>query len=76
MLQVNDQNGFLTTHGTTEKLKFAQSKGVRIPETYFLLGIIYNHPLHDIDEDMSKPIGMKLDNPVIRQMIYQLWDKH
>lgn len=76
MLQVNDQNGFLTTHGTTEKLKFAQSKGVCIPETYFLLGIIYNHPLHDIDEDMSKPIGMKLDNPVIRQMIYQLWDKH
>lgn len=73
-LQANDRNDYVSTHGTTEKLKFAQSKGICIPETYFLLGIIYNHPLHDSDEEMTRPLGMKLDNPVIRKMIKELWE--
>ncbi len=74
MLQANDQPGFLATHGTAEKLNYAQGKGASIPETYYLLGIIYNHPLHDSNEDMSKPLGMKLDNPIIRKMILSLWE--
>ena len=36
------------------------------------MGIIYNHPLHDSDEEMTRPLGMKLDNPVIRKMIKEL----
>lgn len=36
--------------------------GVCFPETYFLLEIVYNHPLHEISENMDKPLGMKLDN--------------
>lgn len=72
-LNENDQKEFIDTHGTMEKLKFAQTKGVSVPETYFLLGIIYNHPLHNTDEDMSRPLGMKLDNIVIKKMIENLW---
>lgn len=68
-----DRKEFLNTHGTNEKLKFAQSKGVFVPETYHLLSIIYNHPLHDADEDMSSSLSMKLDNPVIKNMIFKLW---
>lgn len=68
-----DREAFLNTHGTKEKLNFAQSIGVFVPETYHLLGIIYNHPLHDADEDMAYSLSMKLDNPVIRNMIYKLW---
>jgi energy-coupling factor transporter ATP-binding protein EcfA2 len=60
-------------HGTTGKLQFALKNGVCFPETYFLLGIVYNHPLHEISENMDKPLGMKLDNSTIKNMIMQLW---
>ncbi len=72
-LNICDQSEFISTHSTIDKLLLAQNKGVFIPETYFLLGIIYNHPLHNANEDMSRPLGMKLDNPIIRNMIYELW---
>ena len=68
-----DREAFINTRGTKEKLNFAQSKGVFVPETYHLLGIIYNHPLHDADENMACSLSMKLDNPVIKNMIYKLW---
>ena len=63
----------INTHGTTEKLHFAMKNGVCFPETYFLLGIVYNHPLHEISENMDKPLGMKLDNNTIKNMIMKLW---
>lgn len=73
-LQEEHRISFLSTHGTNEKLHEAQNHGVSIPETYFLLGIVYNHPLHIAgDEDLSKPLGMKLDNPSIKNMIRKLW---
>lgn len=73
-LQEGHRRLFLSTHGTNEKLHEAQSHGVSIPETYFLLGIVYNHPLHIAgDEDLSKPLSMKLDNPSIKNMIRKLW---
>lgn len=74
-LQEGHRRSFLSTHGTNEKLREAQSHGVSIPETYFLLGIVYNHPLHIAsDEDLSKPLSMKLDNPSIKNMIRKLWE--
>lgn len=66
---------FLATHGTTEKLNYAHNQGIVIPETYYLLGIIYNHPLHVIgDNDISKPLNMKLENETIKSMIQHLWE--
>lgn len=63
------------TNGTKNKLQFAQSIGVQIPETYFLLGIIYNTSLHlSQGQDISQPLGLKLENGTIKQMIRSLWD--
>jgi hypothetical protein len=73
-LEEEHRLSFLSKHGTNEKLYYAQKYGISIPETYFLLGIIYNHPLHVAgNEDLSKPISMKLDNPSIKSMIRKLW---
>lgn len=70
-----DKKEFLITHGTTEKLNYAHELGVVVPETYYLLGIIYNHPLHIAgDNDISKPLSMKLENITIKSMIKHLWD--
>ena len=66
---------FLATHGTTEKLNYAHNQGIVVPETYYLLGIIYNHPLHMVcDNDISKPLSMKLENETIKSMIKHLWE--
>lgn len=65
---------FLETHGTIAKLEYARSLGIIIPETYFLLGIIYNHPLHSMDaNELSLALSMKLENETIKSMIYHLW---
>ena len=62
------------TKGTKNKLLFAQSIGVQIPETYFLLGIIYNTSLHlSQGQDISKPLGLKLENGTIKQMISKIF---
>lgn len=64
------------THGTKNKLRFAQSIGVHLPETYFLLGIIYNTSLHLSEgHDISKPLGLKLENGTIKQMINSVFNK-
>ncbi len=62
---------FIEKHKTPSKLKFAEDKGVIIPEKYYLLGIIYNDGLHwkDINEFS---LGNKLQNLVIKQMIKEL----
>lgn len=61
-------------NGTKKKLNFAQSIGVYIPETYFLLGIIYNTSLHLSEgQDVSMPLGLKLENETIKQMISKIF---
>lgn len=65
---------FINTNGTKNKLHFAQSIGIHIPETYFLLGIIYNTSLHLSEgHDISKPLGLKLENGTIKQMIRNIF---
>lgn len=67
---------FIATHSTKEKLHYAKSLGITIPETYFLLGIVYNHPLHSIDNNTAKSLALKLDNAIIKQMIKNLWSSN
>lgn len=65
---------FINTNGTKNKLHFSQSIGIHIPETYFLLGIIYNTSLHLSEgHDISKPLGLKLENGTIKQMIRNIF---
>jgi hypothetical protein len=61
---------FLNTHKTPDKLKFAESKGVVIPEAHYLLGIIYNDGMHWKDNEAA--IAGKLENLTIRKMIIEV----
>ena len=62
------------TNGTKNKLLFAQSIGIDIPETYFLLGIIYNTSLHLFEgQDISQPLGLKLENETIKTMLTNIF---
>lgn len=57
-------------HKTVDKLSFAKNCGADIPETYFLLSIIYNECMHLDDQcKRLRQIYCKLNNKVIRNMI-------
>lgn len=64
------------TNGTKNKLHFAHGIGIDIPETYFLLGIIYNTSLHLSEgQDVSRPLGLKLENGTIKKMIKSIFER-
>jgi hypothetical protein len=64
------QEKFISVHRTTNKLEVASSVGVDIPESYFLLGLIYNTNLHwNQGRDYVSPLVSKLSHPTIRQLI-------
>lgn len=67
---INFKQEFLLTHRTSEKLKYAESKGVEIPETYYLLGVIYNDGMHYKNNDDA--ISGKLENLTIKKMIKEI----
>ncbi|MGJ9383076.1 hypothetical protein, partial [Salipaludibacillus sp. CF4.18] len=76
-LNDNDKQDFLDTKKTNSKLDFAASRGAEIPETYYLLSIIYNEGMH-LDPNGKKliPIGLKLKHKVIRKMICEIYDQY
>ncbi len=64
------------TNGTKNKLHFAHGIGVDIPETYFLLAIIYNTSLHLSEgQDVSRPLGLKLENGTIKKMTRNIFER-
>jgi hypothetical protein len=64
------QQAFLKVHGTKNKLLYAQSFGVQIPETFFLLGIIYNTSLHLYNgQIITNALAYKLENLTIKKLI-------
>jgi len=70
--QVKDT--FLTTHKTRLKLEFCEEKGIPIPETHYLLGLIYNDDLHwKQHRDYETPLISKLENMTIKKMIQEIF---
>lgn len=72
-LQTEEQRDtFLDKHGTPDKLEYAEEQGVDVPEIYYLLGNIYNDPMH-VDNKSNKLITQtlysRLENNTIRGMI-------
>ena len=64
---------FISINGTTQKLDYAVSVGVDVPESYYLLGLIYNDGLHaKPGRNLSSIIGIKLRHPVIKHMISRM----
>lgn len=65
---------FSTCHKKTiDKLSYAKTCGAKIPETHFLLSIIYNECMHlDSQCKRLRQIHCKLNNKVIKNMIRNL----
>ncbi len=62
-------------NGTNNKIKFAQDNGVCCPETFYLLGLIYNNPLHMYPgqtKDLRQTLYSRLMNNTIRSMIEKI----
>jgi hypothetical protein len=65
---------FLEEHGTKKKIDFAESIGVDSPETFYLLGIIYNVGMHwHENRDNISPIAVKLENLTIKKLITDIF---
>lgn len=76
MINEQDKKEFLNTHKTKEKLDYAQSKIENIPESFYLLGVIYNEAMHWKDnQDNITPIVTKLKNLTIKNMIRKIYNK-
>ena len=71
-LTEEQRNAFLGEHGTPDKLKYAEEQGIDVPEIYYLLGNVYNDPMH-VDYKSNKLITQtlysRLENNTIRGMI-------
>lgn len=61
---------FIDTHTTTAKLDYVATKYEAIPESYFLLGLIYNNNLHWREgKDYISSLVPKLNHPIIKTLI-------
>lgn len=72
----NQQETFINTKTTKEKLKYASRIGVYIPEYYFLLGLIYNVSLHYSSMDTVQSAALKLNSIIVKEMIRQIATEH
>lgn len=73
LITAEQNEKFIETHKTKEKLNFAASHIPDIPETYFLLGLIHNANLHwRQGKDFVTPLVSKLQHPTIYNLIAQL----
>jgi len=72
-LDQKQQSGFLLTYTTTDRLELAKENGACVPETHFLLSIIYNEAMH-LDPQCQKinPISCRLRNKVIHNMVAEM----
>ncbi|MCF8053723.1 MAG: ATP-binding protein [Deltaproteobacteria bacterium] len=72
-LPADAKQGFIDTHKTASKLDYCEEHGVAIPETYYLLGLIYNDDLHWREgRDYDTPLRAKLENLTIRNMMKEV----
>lgn len=75
--QLDEQykDAFIEEHGTEKKLLFMEERGYILPETFSLLGLIYNDPLHPYNKnqiDLRQTLYSRLENNTIRGMIGEI----
>lgn len=67
-----DASKFFTTHMTAPKLDFATQQGAVVPESHYLLRVIFDDGLHwNEGRDNMIPIVAKLSHPIIKSMIME-----
>lgn len=71
-----DRDTFLDKcHGTANKLEFAESLGITVPEACLLLGVVYNDAMHRKGAiDQSSSIALKLRNIGLQSMMRKAVD--
>jgi len=68
-----DADEFFNTHKTGPKLDWAVQRGAVVPETHYLLRVIFDDGLHwNPNRDNTIPIVAKLANPIIKKMIVEV----
>lgn len=69
-LDPDAQPVYLQTHKTVDKLNYAADTGVAVPESFYLLGVVYNEAMHlYANQDIVTPLVSKLGNLTIRHLI-------
>lgn len=72
LTQPEREKFLLECNGTTNKLEFAESLGILVPEACLLLGVVYNDALHRKGAiDQSSTIALKLRNLGLQSMMKQ-----
>jgi hypothetical protein len=71
----DDKDIFIQTKETNKKMDFAKSKGVDIPDSYYLLSPIHNDADHLRDENSDKMCIYKLQHPVIRNLVKNVFEE-
>ncbi|MDP7320875.1 MAG: hypothetical protein QF441_09720 [Bacteriovoracaceae bacterium] len=74
-LNPGDQAQFLRERGTNNKLEYASSKGVSIPEIFYLMGVLYNEALHVKGHQFSyyeSKIDHQIKNTTICNLIKEI----
>lgn len=62
-------------HGTEKKIDYMEERGYVVPETFSLLGLIYNDPLHPYNKnkiDLRQTLYSRLENNTIRGMVEEI----
>lgn len=73
---LTEANEFFEIHKTSPKLSWAAQRGATIPETHYLLRVIFDDGLHwNLGRDNTIPIVAKLGNPIIKKLIIELVSK-
>ena len=67
------QQGFINTHQTEKKLKYAEEHSVLIPDAYYYLSAIHNDADHLKNPNEDKSCVYKLNHPVIINIVKELF---
>ena len=72
----NQKTHFLDEEfGTEKKLDYMETQGIILPETFSLLGLIYNDPLHPNNKnkiDLRQTLYSRLENNTIKGMVMEI----
>ena len=68
-----DKDAFIAAHKTKEKLMLAESCGATIPDSYYVMGVIYNDAEHLRENNYDKNCIYKLYNMVIKNIIKEFF---
>ncbi len=75
LLTFEQKEEFLKKHGTLAKLRYAEEQGKVVPELYYLLGNIYNDPMHVDDKNnklITQTLYSRMENNTVRNMIREV----